>query len=402
GLIAWAGLTEVEQVVHAEGQVEPVGRVKLVNHPNGGRIVAIHVAEGDEVSAGQALVTFDSELIRAELAELTGRWQVKSAEAARLRAEATGEPPVFDRALLQDRATLVRQQGELLAIRRAAHASQAETLRQTAERRSSEIESLEAELTRYRNSQGLVGKQVHAVRLLAEKGLYPRLRLVAMERQLSEVVGDAKKAEARLAAAQAALAEAESRRVGLEREWRSIVLAELAAAEAERDQLAEARKRSLALLRNTVVRAPVDGIVQELAVTTPGQSVGSNQPLMKLVPTGGGLVIDARVDNQDVGYVRVGQAATVKVRAFDFLRYGTLEGRVERIAADATADPDSGAHPYRIIVRTNQADLGSGQNRLPVVPGMVVDVDLLVGERTILSYLTDRILRMRESAFREG
>ena len=191
------------------------------------------------------------------------------------------------------------------------------------------------------------------MRSLAEKGLYPRLRLVALERELSDVVGDTRKAEARLAAAEAAVAEAESRQVGLEREQRSIVLAELAEAEAERDRLAEARRRAEALLRNMVVRAPVDGIVQELAVTTPGQSVGSNQPIMKLVPTGGGLVIEARVDNQDVGYVRVGQDATVKVRAFDFLRYGTLDGRVERIAADASVDPDSNTYPYRIIVRTD-------------------------------------------------
>jgi membrane fusion protein, adhesin transport system len=242
---------------------------------------------------------------------------------------------------------------------------------------------------------------VQAVRTLAEKGLYPRLRLVALERELSDVVGDAKKAEARLAAAQAALAEAESRRRSLEREQQSAVLTELAAAEAERDRLAEARNRAQTQLRNRVVRAPVDGIVQELAAA-PGQSVGSNQPLMKLVPTGGGLVIEARVDNQDVGYVRVGQLATVKVRAFDFLRYGTLEGRIERIAADATADPESGTYPYRIVVRTDRAELGTGENRLAVAPGMVVDVDLLVGERTILSYLTDRILRLREDAFREG
>jgi membrane fusion protein, adhesin transport system len=400
-LLGWAGLTEVEQVVRAEGQVEPAGRVKLVNHPDGGRITEIHVAEGDPVVAGQPLVTFDSELVRAELAELTGRWQVKSAEAARLHAEATGGEPVFDEELLRDRPAMARQQAELLAIRRAARASQAETLMQTAERRTSELESLAAELTRFRNSQGLVGKEVQAVRTLAEKGLYPRLRLVALERQMSDVVGDAKKAEARLAAAQAALAEAESRRQGFEREEQSVVLAELAAVEAERDRLAEGRKRAQALLRNLVVRAPVDGVVQELAAA-PGQSVGSNQPLMKLVPTGGGLVIEARVDNQDVGYIRVGQAATVKVRAFDFLRYGTLEGRIERIAADATADPASGTYPYRIIVHTDRADLGAGETRLEVVPGMVVDVDLLVGERTILSYLTDRILRLREDAFREG
>ena len=113
-----------------------------------------------------------------------------------------------------------------------------------------------------------------------------------------------------------------------------------------------------------VVRAPVDGIVQELAVTAPGQSVGSNQPLMKLVPTGGGLVIEARVANQDIGYVRVGQPATVKVRAFDFLRYGTLEGRIERIAADATADPRERHLPYASSCAPTGRDLGTGDNRL--------------------------------------
>jgi HlyD family type I secretion membrane fusion protein len=402
GLVGWAGLTEVEQVVRAEGQVEPADRVKVVNHPDGGRVAEIHVGEGDTVVAGQPLVTFDGELVRAELAELSGRWQVKAADAARLQAEASGAPPVFEPEVLQERPALVRQQQELLEMRRAAHASRAETLMQAAEQRSSEIQSLIAELSRYRSSQGLVGKEVQAVRTLAEKGLYPRLRLVALERQLTDVVGNAKKAEARLQAAEAALAEAESRRRGLEREQRSTVLLELAATEAERDRLAEARKRAQALLRNMVVRAPVDGVVQELAVTTPGQSVGSNQPLMRLVPSGGGLVIEARVDNQDVGYVRVGQDARVKVRAFDFLRHGTLAGRVERIAADASVDPDSHTYPYRIIVHTDEAELGQGDQRLAVVPGMIVDVELRVGDRTILSFLTDRILRLREDAFRDG
>ena len=402
GLVAWAGLTEVEQVVRAEGQVEPASRVKVVNHPNGGRIATIHVAEGEAVVAGAPLVAFDGELVHTELNELTGQWQVKAAEAARLLAEASGQEPIFDAELLRDRPALVRQQRELLETRRAAHASQVETLHQTAERRMSEVDSLLAELNRFRSSQGLVGKEVTAVRSLAEKGLYPRLRLVALERELSDVVGDTKKGEARLAAAEAAVAEAESRQRSLEREQRSAVLSELAAAEAERDRLAEARRRAETLLRNMVVRAPVDGIVQELAVTTPGQSVGSNQPIMKLVPTGGGLVIEARVDNQDVGYVRVGQEVTVKVRAFDFLRYGTLAGTVERVAADASVDPESGTYPYRIVVRTERADLGEGEHRLAVVPGMIVDVDLRVADRTVLSYLTDRILRLREDAFREG
>jgi adhesin transport system membrane fusion protein len=149
-----------------------------------------------------------------------------------------------------------------------------------------------------------------------------------------------------------------------------------------------------------VVRAPADGVVQELVVTSPGQSVGSNQPLMKLVPTGGGLVIEARVANQDIGYVRIGQPVKVKVQAYDFLRYGMLSGTVERIAADAVIDPRDGQLSYGILVRTDPGQLGGAG--FSVVPGMAVEVDLMVGERTILSYLTDRIFRLQEAAFREG
>jgi membrane fusion protein, adhesin transport system len=402
GMLAWSALTEVEQVVQAAGEVEPAGRVKLVNHPDGGRVAEIHVVEGQRVLAGDPLLTFDPELVRTQLAELTGRLEVRSAEVARLHAEAAGGALVVDAALAEARPLLVEEQRQLLEIRRQAYASGAEALTQTVARRESEIASINAEVVRQRNGHALLAEQIDAIRSLAEKGLYPRLRLVAVERQLSDLEGDISQARARREAAEAALAEAKSRRDALEREWRSTVLAELSAATAERNRLVEAHKRQAATMRNLVVRAPADGVVQDLAVTSAGQSVGSNQPLMKLVPTGGGLVIEARVANQDIGYVRVGQPVKVKVQAYDFLRYGMLSGTVERIAADAVIDPRDGQLSYGIMVRTNNDQLGNHRERLGVVPGMAVEVDLLVGERTILSYLTDRIFRLQDAAFREG
>jgi multidrug efflux pump subunit AcrA (membrane-fusion protein) len=112
-------------------------------------------------------------------------------------------------------------------------------------------------------------------------------------------------------------------------------------------------------------------------------------------------VVEAKVGNQDVGRLRPGRPATVKVRAFDYLRYGTLDGTLQKIAADATPDPRTGELTYAVTVVTGRAHLGPGPDEFAVAPGMLVDVDLKVGQRTILSYLTDRILRLRE-AFREG
>ena len=402
GIVAWSALTEVEQVVRAEGQVEPVGRVKVINHPDGGRIAAIDVVEGQQVAAGAPLVRFDGEEMQAKLVELTGRWQLKSLEAARLAAEVEGGELSVDPELAQARPDLVAEQQALLASRRDAHRSRSEALVQTVERREQEVRSMVAEIQRLRASHALLKEQLDAVRGLADKGLYPRLRVVAIERQLSDLAGDIQKAGAGHEAAEAALAEANSRHEALEREQRSTVLAELAAARSERDQMAEARRRQATALRNLVVLAPVAGIVQDIAITGPGQSVGSNQPLMRLVPTGGGLMVEARVQNRDIGYVRVGQPVKVKVHAYDFLRYGALAGQIEQIDADAVLDPKTGVLTYGIMVRTDSAELALEATKVQVVPGMAVDVDLLVGERTILSYLTDRIFRLREAAFREG
>ena len=391
GLLAWSALTEVEQVVSAHGQIEPADRVKIINHPDGGRVAEVNVIEGQQVSAGAPLVSFDPEQVHARLAELTGHWQVRSIEAARLQAEVAGGDLVVDPELARLRPDLVAEQQALMTSRREAHESRIQALAENIQQREKELQSVIAELDRLRASHGLLKEQLDAIQGLAEKGLYPRLRVIAIERQLSDLAGDIQKARAGRAAGEAALAEAESRYQ---------VLAELAAVRAERDQLSEAHRRQAATLRNLVVRAPVDGIVQDIMVAGPGQSVGSNQPLMKLVPTGGGLVVEARVRNQDIGHVGIGQPVKVKVHAYDFLRYGTLSGRIEQIDADAVVDPKSGALTYGIMVRTDGAALARNGTEVKVVPGMAVDLDLLVGERTILSYLTDRIFKLREEAFR--
>jgi HlyD family type I secretion membrane fusion protein len=402
GVLAWSALTEVEQVVRAEGQIEPADRVKVINHPDGGRIAEVNVVEGQQVAAGAPLLSFDAEQVQTRLVELTGHWQMRTIETARLHAEVTGAAMVVEPEVAQARPDLVAEQQALLISRREAHKSRVQALAQSIEQREKELESVIAEHDRLRASHALLKEQLDAIGGLAEKGLYPRLRVIAVERQLSDLAGDIQKARARRQAAEAALAEAESRYQALEGEERASVLAELATARGERDQLSEARRRQAATLRNLVVRAPVDGIVQDIQVTSPGQSVASNQPLMKLVPTGGALVIEAKVRNRDIGQVRVGQPCKVKVQAYDFLRYGTLSGQVEKIDADAVLDPKSGELTYGILVRTDGAGLVREGLAAKVVPGMAVEIDLLVGERTILSYLTDRIFQLGEEAFRES
>ena len=397
-LLGWLAWAQVDEVVHAAGAVEPAGRVKIVNHPRGGRVAAIHVREGQEVAAGTILVSFDGEVARSERSELMGRLQLRTAEVARLEAEAAGRDLVAGPVERQD---LAAAQQALLAARNAAHASRKMALAQAVATRRGELRTAQADVARLRSGLELLRQQREAVKELAERGLYPTLKVVQVERQYSDDAGELAKARAALDAAKAALAETESRQQELETERRSEILAALSDTTAERDRLAEQLRAQEAILAGLEVTAPAAGIVQEIVVAAPGQAVAPHETLMKLVPRSEGLVVQAKVANRDVGRLHAGMPATVKVRAFDYLRYGALDGVLQKVAADAAPDPRTGELAYAVTVLTARGHLGQRAGELEVVPGMMVDVDLKIGERTILSYLTDRIFRFRE-AFREG
>jgi membrane fusion protein, adhesin transport system len=397
-LLGWLAWAQVDEVVHAAGAVEPAGRVKIVNHPRGGRVAAIHVREGDAVEAGAVLVSFDGEVARSERSELVGRLQLRTVEVARLKAEAEGRDMVVGTG---ERPDLVAAQRALLEARNAAHASRKVALTQAVQARRGDMRTVQAEVGRLRNSLELLRQQRQAVKELADRGLYPTLKVVQVERQYSDDVGELAKSRSALDAAEAALAEAQSRLQGLETERRSEILTALSDTTAERDRLAEQLRAQETILAGLEVTAPAAGIVQEIAVTAPGQAVAAHEILMKLVPRSEGLVVQAKVANRDVGRLRPGMPAKVKVRAFDYLRYGSLDGVLQKVAADAAPDSRTGELAYAVTVVTDRGHLGSRAGEFEVMPGMVVDVDLKIGERTILSYLTDRIFRFRE-AFREG
>lgn len=397
----WMGWAEMDEVVNATGKVEPAGRVKLINHPEGGRIARIHVEEGQSVRRGDLLVSFDPELDAAEREELLGRYFVASAEVSRLDAEATGQPLIFANDLWQTRPDIVERETELFKARGDSQVSEREALERVVETRDSELRTASAEVSRLRTGTELLRQQFEAVRELTQQGLYPKLKLVQMERELADSRGELAKAESSIGTAQASLAEARSRLDGYDKAWRREVLDELAEVMAERDQLRQRLDTNEAVLSDLEVRAPVDGTIQELVVTAEGLSVSAMAPIMKLVPQGDGLVIKARLANDDIGRVRPGMLARVKVRAFDFARFGVIEGKVEQIAADASATAENQPPSYGVTVLTDHDHVGADVTNA-VVPGMVVDVELKVGERTILSYLTDSITTLKEQAFRDG
>ena len=397
--LIWASLGTVEQMANASGVVRPFGRIKIVNHPEGGRVAAIHVREGDTVEQGQLLLELDAAALDEDNAHLTDQWQNLVAEIARLEAEAEGAKPNFDDTLTATRPDLVRAQTRLFKSHVQALKSERTIADRIIEQRHSNVEALTRKTEETKGSLAILKEQEQAVGELAGKGYFPKLRYLSIQRQRAEAEGTVAKTGEELIAAFAALAEAKERRKSLDRKQRAGTLDQLAITQKKHNQIFRTLMQLKARRQSLKIAAPTAGILQNLHVTSVGQAIGKNEALMNLVPTTDRLIIEARVQNQDIGYVSVGQKARVKFRTYDFIRYGSLDGIVEQVAATALVPPDGGTSYFPVVIRTSRNYLGNRPGEKPVQPGMEVDVDLKIGEKTLLSYLTDRLFRTQ--AFQE-
>lgn len=401
-ILGWAAWATIEEVVRADGRAEPTGQVKLVNHPRGGLVSELLVAEGQLVTAGDTLLRLDASVGARERDEVDGRLALRRAEVARLEAEVAGVALQAERADPPIRPDLLAQQRQLQQARAAGMAARVAALTEAVAGRRGDLAVAGAELDRTTAGARQVGAQAVAVRELTERGLYPKLRFLALEKQRVDSDGERQKAVMGRAAATAALAEARARLSTLEREWRSTLLAELAEATGERDRLTQQARAMHAMVDGLELRAPVTGTVLDLTVKAPGQAVAANDTILRLVPAGGALLVQARVANADIGRVHPGMPARVKVSAYDWLRFGTLQGTVTRIAADATSRSEREAPSYVVTVTIDRQQLGPTSDARPVVPGMAAQVEFQVGSRNVLSYLTDQFRKLGDAATRGG
>lgn len=399
--IAWASAGRVDIVAVAPGRLLPAGHVRVVQSPGSGMVRAIHARDGQLVQEGQVLIEFDPALAEADRTASEVRLQGAEFELVRQRAffdwlggpstevgpRMTGrELPALQRAILEQSVAEYRS-------RLAAN-------RQAALRREADREATQRQVAKLERTLPLVARRTAAVRELAERDLLPRLQHVELEQQRIALEEDLAAARAQLASTEASIAELASQRRELESGTRRATLQRVAeldqfVAEAWQQQLKAAR-----LVAQQVLVAPVAGEVQQLAVHTVGAVVGPGEPLLVIVPAGEPLEVEARILNRDIGFVREGQAAGIKVEAFPFTRYGIIPGQVVAISEDATPDEQLGP-VYVARVRPQRTALEAEGRRVPLTSGMAVSVEILTGHRSLLDYVLSPLSRNLHESVRE-
>lgn len=402
--LVWAALATVEKVASADGRVRPDSRVKIINHAEGGRVQEIYVVEGQRVTAGDPLIKFDPEFLDDEVSRLRDEWATFAAQAARLEAESiNADEIVFPEELTDASPSLLENQRSLFQSRRAGFAARQSAADDAVRRFEREADALRDRIAALEETVSIRSDQEDATRRATEAGYYSRLRYLSIKNDLNESKGQLASRREELAAKEAQLGEARERREQLAEDYYSDVLERLVQSTQQRDSLKRELSQAESRKTRLIVTSPVDGIVQNLTVTSTGQAVNDNEPMMNVIPTGDTLIIEARVSNNDIGFISLGQEAEIRVNTYDFVKFGTLKGRVSQIAGDATEDPgsDGSAFNFVVLIKTDKSHLGPTPEDQPVLPGMQVTADFKIGERTILSFLTDRVSQTAQTALRE-
>jgi hemolysin D len=422
--LVWACFGKIDIVASASGRIIATGKSKVVQPFETGVVHAINVKDGESVRAGQTLIELDRTISDAELEHLSADWIEAKLDIARLEAAlADGAEPLKDfHPPVEASAGLIATQGLLLSGQVAEQRAKTAGLDRQRAQKEAERTTVAATIAKLEATIPIMTDRVTVHKTLYEHGNGSKLAYLESLEPLVEQQQDLIVQKSRLQEAEAAIAAAVAARSQTDAEFRRALSTELVEAERKAaglaGDLAKARERT----RLQSLTSPVDGVVQQLAIHTIGGVVTPAQQLMVIVPIEGGVEIEAEVGNRDIGYVRVGEQAEIKINTFDYTRYGLVRGHVVSLSHDALpelrrgetddGDPQSarnnserengGAGPaYSAIVSLDQTDMDVDGERLALTPGMAVTVEFKTGARTLISYLLSPLFRYRHDSMRE-
>jgi len=399
-VLVWAHFSQLDEVAVAEGEIVPLGKVKVVQHLEGGIIKEIYVREGDTVKEGQPLLQLDLASAGTNRDELQVRHDGLILVRSRLQAETEGKPPTFPQDIAQRRPNLVAAQRQAYEARKRELESNLTVLREQVRQKELEVKELESKRKATSRNLELARERFKMSTSLLGEGLTAKMEHLKLEAEVESLEGEAQTLAQSLPRARAAVSEVTQRLREAEIKFRREAQEELAKTDQEiarvRELLAQATEQGV----RAVIRSPNDGIVKNMRYNTIGGVVKPGEPILEIVPTGDNLVVESKLNPTDRGYVTRGQRALVKVSTYDYARYGGLEGQVILVAPDSTTDQKGNIY-FRVVVQPEKTYLGRQPGDLPISPGMQATVDIHTGTKSVMEYLVKPVLKLRHEAFRE-
>jgi adhesin transport system membrane fusion protein len=398
-LLVWAAFAEIDEVTRGEGRVIPSRQLQVVQSLDGGVVSEILVREGQQVEAGQLLLRVDETRAESGVRESAAMVFALRAKQARLTALAENAPFMLPETKAQhaEEQRILDEERRLYQSRVNELQAMVSINQQQLLQRQQELAEVRSKRTAASRALELAQEELARTRPLLATGAVSEVDILRLERDITRNRGEVEQAGAQIARVQAAIGEAQRKIQETELAFRNEARKDLSEVLARLSTLNEGAVALADKVTKAQVRSPVRGRVQRLLANTVGGVVQPGKDIVEIVPLDDALVLEARVLPKDIAFIHPDQRATVKLTAYDFSIYGGLDGKVENISPDTQVDEHGNAF-YVVRVRT---DRPSYRDRMPIIPGMTAEVDILTGKKTVLSYLLKPVLRAKQYALTE-
>lgn len=385
--VVWSYFAEFDQVISANAKVYPFSRLQSVEHYEGGRIEKILVRSGDRVKEGDLLVTLSPIQTKGEFNIQRDNFTTLTIKQARLQAEYDQKSSFqIDEKLKASSSLVYQQELSLFYDRTNQHKFEIQS-------RKSDIESAKARQSAAKIGQKSSAEELETMRQLVARGLEPRLSLIRAEKSFAD-------ANSQLAVSNQDVLRTQAALESTIKEHKAAILNELSKI---RSDLASSKENVLIAADRadrSELRSPLEGTVNRVLVSTEGGTVKPGEAVVEIVPDGSTIVVEANIQPADIGFIKVGQPTLVKITAYDFSIFGALDGVVTVVAADSITD-EKGNQFYLAKIDLRKSYIESKHQRLKIIPGMVAQVDIVVGKRTALQYVFSPLTKVFQESFRE-
>lgn len=398
--VLWAHFSKLDELTRGMGKVISSKNIQVIQNLEGGIVKDILVSEGDVVEKDQVLMIIDDTQHLSSVKEANLKKEDLKAKMVRLVAESEGADLIFPPELIKVADVAVKSESSLYESRKKEHEVKRNILIQEKESKKQELIELQGKQVQLKTNLDLVSKELAMTKPLLKEGIVSEVEVLRLERSYNDTKGELDSTNLTVPRLEGAVESAQKRIDELDITFQKEALSELNQVSAQLAQLSESSTTLEDRLRRSMVRSPVKGIVNQIKISTIGGIVQPAADLLEIVPLDDKLLIEARIKPQDIGLLRPGLTASVKITAYDYSIYGGLEGILEHIGADTITDPKGEVY-YEIKVRTEKNYLEKDGKRFEISPGMQASVDIKTGKKSVLAYLLKPILKTKQVALTE-
>lgn len=400
-LLAWAHFAIIDEVTKGEGKAVPSSKIQKIQNLEGGIVAQIYVKEGQIVDPGAPLIRLDDTRFASNVGETEADRVGMALRVERLSAEVDDRPLAVSDELRKAAPNQASNEEQLYRSRRQQLADEVGGLQAQLAQKQQELREFGSKQEQYRNSLSLLRQEIGMSEPLVKQGAVSPVEVLRLKRSEVETRGQLDATSLAIPRAQAAISEVQRKIDETRGKFRSDALTQLNEARTDLSKYTATAKGLEDRVSRTMVNSPVRGIIKQVLVNTVGGVIQPGSDIVEIVPLDDTLIVEAKIRPQDIAFLHPGQEAMIKFSAYDYTIYGGLKGQLEQIGADTITEEDKKQTYYLIRLRTDRNHLGTDENPLLIIPGMVASVDIITGHKSILSYLLKPILRAKAEALHE-